>query len=656
MRILSEQPMPRTRNSHERQNNNNKDDHETSSQYKTLSMGDIGTHSNSNFSLRSSDAVSCWGDVPKRPTRLADLITEIDGESSTAQRSTSTNTGSTHRHTERYHDVQPNSSKTYSPRSKQTSSCSTESRNSNEESGSKTKSSTGNNTAGREKLLEWLRSSQAKRDENNRQVFTRWIDRIESMSNQEAVAANLSSAAAAAAAIAAAGNTVGHLDFQHNTLFAPPTLPGLLTTPAFVIGNPVSVMPNINPQGNAHFSKTNSPFQTPVNAAYLPTLLSTKASGLNGTSFVPGFNSLLTNLASPSNNLIEGLHNEANINSPTDSSSLTPDMIKPDLMSQTQNNAHICGSGLTSFCSDSSGSSMSNCESISPPQSVITPGSVNSGLVSDENEVNRQNKQSAPNMYPQQHPPLGQLDAAAMTPNQGIPGGYQPHSYYITMPYVSDPLCPQMFYYYYYQNQLSSIMSAASGTGSQAKSFGINQPFVYFVPTAPTGAQIPSTGQPFYMTENYYCMPAIHQVPEAVGFDGISRMPDSSSSGIQNSTTYSSGVPMNSIYSNEPNKTDGTTVTDVSASETNSILPGGGMTSGESIQLEHDESTRNSGNQSADPLEFDVNKWYAVLQDISSNATSDSTPGPNSGLDSNAVMHQVRSEQPLLLDGGPVNS
>ncbi|VEL42695.1 unnamed protein product, partial [Protopolystoma xenopodis] len=52
--------------------------------------------------------------------------------------------------------------------------------------------------SGRERLLEWLRESQAKRDENNRQVFTRWIDRYEAATRMAA------EQAAAAAALAAA--------------------------------------------------------------------------------------------------------------------------------------------------------------------------------------------------------------------------------------------------------------------------------------------------------------------------------------------------------------------------------------------------------------------------------------------------------------------
>ncbi|KAF6777727.1 hypothetical protein AHF37_03094 [Paragonimus kellicotti] len=555
MKLPSESNTNRARISHERQNNSNKEDNEASLRFKTMPMGDGPT--SSNFSAPFLDSVSCWGDVPRRPARLIDILSDVEQEPATTSRSGISRITADQRPTE---NVKLPDNQTSSPKSFRIKpSTSSESNTCSSTTSTNSNSNKPPGIAGREKLLEWLRTSQAKRDENNRQVFTRWIDRIDSMNSQENTTINLTPGA-----VAATGN-LNALDYQNGNFYTTPqTLPGLLATPTFFIGNPMGMMTTSNVRTNQ--------------------------------------------ISNSVGNLPPGSYNAPS----TDSLTVSPENLKPDFLSQTTtNHSNFTNSNLETYLDETSTSVQPVADNSTATQPVSTSGT---GLINKDQSINRSVIVPSVSSYLSQTSALNSTASCLVrSSTPGLIDALQPQPYYITMPVINNPLCPPMFYYYCYQNQLSPGQNVLHH--SPLKLPDPRQQLVYLVPAVGPHSSLTTTSQPMYVPDNCMCVPAYQPVPDQSNYDLINLNTDSSIHRIFDASSYSSvtlSVPTDSGNTKDETKTS-------SLDPTHSLS----MENGDTLNVNQTNNSEPSSTAppcSVNSLDFDMNQWYTILQDIGSSS------------------------------------
>ncbi|KER33976.1 hypothetical protein T265_12468, partial [Opisthorchis viverrini] len=548
---------PRARAAHGRQNNNNKSMTEGNAQYKMISMGDGPVQPNSTFGGRSFDSVSCWGDVPKHSTRLIEILNEMDTSPGRIPSHRSGPIAS--RTVERHNETDfPNVTTKFSGKSKQPVASSAEVTVTTTEKSISGANSKTSGTTGREKLLEWLRTSQAKRDENNRLVFSRWIDRLGSMNTKEPASPTVSHNAGG----------LNSADFQQTgvPLLSPPTiLPGLFATPTLVMSNPIGLMTS-----NYAFSRLGNSFPHTAQSTY----------GSSSLIVPPNFSSNVSFTTNVSPNLLctqqsnELAQPAMCVLSTTEST----DPARCDSLPRSHNTetpSH--DSKLSSYNSESSTSNVYQlAENISvSPNASLT--------VSGESETENREQTNVPftHVYPS-------VQEVPLTSN-----GVQHNPYYLSMPLLGDSLIPQMYYYQYcYQNQ-NALPKQACYSGS---------PVVYFVPQS----QLSSSGQPVYFPTTYICTSGYRNSLEPMTpFD----LADKQTNDPQDDKLTKTWGHISSVQSGDFN----TTVTDSFQKEPNSV-PSQLESAESSAQTAADYNIPST-------LDFDMNQWYSVLGSINSDVT-----------------------------------
>lgn len=429
--------------SHERQNNNNKEDQENSANFRTVSMGDGPGLSNSSFYGRSSDSVSCWGDVPKRSTRLIDIISEMDYDNASDSRTSNCRGNQTHRNSERQQNMESRIAQDpdNTQQSIQDSSCSTEDNNSQNTSGH-TRSP---GSKGRERLLEWLRVSQAKRDENNRQIFSRWIDRLERLNKQGTT--NVSPIQP----VPFLPNELNNqMEYQHGTIFQQPVtnLPGLLAASTFLLGNQFSI------QGTAPLPKLAVALQASLTPACFPNLLGGK---------VP----------------LAGTH-----------------QCSTEIPSEDNSTEKI-------YCENSNQISVgSNMNEISQRSPFCAEATINKQIINENGEPDQQTHTTLPfqqSTYSQYLTDLGMNNLNPMT------NGSYAQPYYIALPIVNDPAyCSQMFGYYCYPHQIITGPQMSSNLAAHLavpRTHEVGQQLFYTMHPSVNQSQPFPSNQHFYTSE-----------------------------------------------------------------------------------------------------------------------------------------------------------
>lgn len=481
--------------------------------FRTSAMGDVDGMNN----CSPSESVGCWGDAPKRITRLSDILMDIKMEQNLSNRASHTDTRNESCHVEHVSpQVTKESKNDASTSKKQHFPLAT----GNECSTKETKSSKAP-TSNRKRLLEWLQTSQAKRDENNRQVFSRWIDRIDSLHAQEALAnqnfpANLGSAVAN-------GTSVGSNDlttFSSNGLFTTvPTFPGLVAQqPTLLLGNPYIANPNNIPQ-----NKTALTASCPHNVH--PTYSSEPYTTI----------SLLPNTGKPA----------------SDAGNQPNGVVYPDI-------------NYSSNCSYR-GIEASKCDLIATD---VTADTYDQDVL--EKSVKPLSIPTATVYYNQQLPlkedtPIQSIDFNNESPtmlanasdisernafpsigNQILPLPQHQQPYYHTMANFGD-IYPQYFQYYYYPNQSATPFHLPNPNiypeqQTNSKMIGLNQPVVYIMPAhlsagVQNASQLSSSMPPVYLTNGCIYVPPISNLVEPLlpgqndangaGSDGSDQLPSS---------------------------------------------------------------------------------------------------------------------------------
>ncbi|TGZ74719.1 hypothetical protein CRM22_000792 [Opisthorchis felineus] len=568
---------PRARAAHGRQNNNNKSITEGNTQYKMMSMGDGPVQPNSTFSGRSFDSVSCWGDVPKHSTRLIEILNEMDTSPgrNPSHRSGPIASRTVERHSET--DLSNVTAK-LSGKSKQPVASSAEVTVTTAEKLTSGANSKNSGTAGREKLLEWLRTSQAKRDENNRLVFSRWIDRLGSMNTQEAASPTVSHNAGG----------LNSADFQQTgaPLLSPPAiLSGLFATPTLVMSNPIGLMTS-----NYAFSRLGNSFPHTAQTTY----------GSSSLIMPPNFSSNVSFTTNVSPNLLNTLCTQQSnelaqpaicVLSTTEST----DPSRCDILPRSHNAETLShDSKLSSYSPEYSTSNVHQLTeniSVSPNTSLT---------VSGESETENKEQTNVP--FTRVYPPVQEVP---LTSN-----GVQHNPYYLSMPLVSDSLIPQMYYYQYcYQNQSQNALPKQTCYSGS--------PLVYFVPQS----QLSSSGQPVYYPTTYICTPGYRNSLEPMtSFD----LADKQSNHPQDDKLTETLGYISSVQSGDFN----TNVTDSFQKESNSA-PSQLESAESSVQTAADYNITST-------LDFDMNQWYSVLGSINSDVTMEtpSLVGANEQPDS----------------------
>ncbi|VDP33459.1 unnamed protein product [Echinostoma caproni] len=666
-----------SRHNHERQKNHLKETGDSVTRCKTYSLGTNVCLPDTNPLVpnsRSPDAVSCWGDVPKRQPRLADLFHASDEDLISSTRSSMTHcndnaymgqrTGPDRSVlTESVGSSYKKSQSSY-PKSITTASKTAESDESTNSKSNKNPSGTG-----RERLLEWLRTSQAKRDENNRQVFTRWIDRIDSMNNQESITANLSSAAALTSVAAVNMGTPGTVDFAHNSLFTSAfpgangtngtTLPGLIASPAFLIGGPFGMLtaPGLNTINPAHVAKPNTMYPNSLTNQYLSASLtnSKSGSGMNNLAQIatvqPG---LVTFSQNTGTNPLETHPHPDTVLSPPGSNE--SDTTKSEAGSQsvknlTSNNNNNSNSVRATYGTETS-TGVSNCCSTADKVSNTKPVLLKSGLMNPESVSPGTNSVPLNTVYLSSTVPLNAVDPSV------VPGSIHPPHYYMPMPVINDPLASQMYYYYYYyycQNQLAN--SSAPGTG---KPLGIPQPLVCYFPNSGAQPPIPASGQSLYIPDNCMCLPTYPPMVDTNPYELGTRRPDANGEApmeISTPTTYTPLVPfgpgaVQTTLGSETNQS--ILLLGLADSESHCLLnTENGVTESSDGSTTHRYNNNNNNNKSTNSnhngaLDFDAKKWYSMLHDIANSHDADSSKETKSTPKTTDPTIQSNSGSPSL--------
>ncbi|KAA3674532.1 uncharacterized protein DEA37_0003630 [Paragonimus westermani] len=614
MKLSTEANTSRARILDGRQNTNNKEDNVDSLRYKTMPMGDGPT--SSNYNAPPLDSVSCCGDVSRRPPKMIDILSDVEKESVSTSRSGISSVTPRQRITEslKLPDNQTSSPKslrikpnTISESNKHSSTTGTSS-NSNKPSG----------IAGREKLLEWLRTSQAKRDENNRQVFTRWIDRIDSMNHQENTTIN-----STPSAVTASGNSDA-LDYPSvNFYTTPQTPPGLLATPTFYIRNAMGLMTTSNVRTNQNLSKL---------ASFIPASYNIEGTPFGIGPFMSNITPHVLTVFSPPNSvgtLPPGSYHASSTDSLTDSS----ENLKPDFLSQTTTiHSNFTNSNVENHLDETSNS----LQAVADNPTITRPVSTSCTRMTNEDQsMNRSVVVPSISSYISQTSALNSTAASLVSYNTHGLTDEPPQPHYVTMPMVNNPLYTPVFYYYCYQNQLSFAQNLLHH--SPLKLFDPGQQLVYLVPTVGPHSSLTAMSQPMYIPDSGMCVPAYQPIPDQSNYDLTNLNSDSSMYRMFETSSYSSTISTLPAYSE--NIEGGT---ETSSSDPINVL-----------SMENDATLRVNQKSTSEPLstaprcsvntlDFDVNQWYTILQDIGcSSSLSDSSSIPTSVEVNNSNLSQT---------------
>ncbi|THD22771.1 hypothetical protein D915_006299 [Fasciola hepatica] len=642
-----------SRSGHERQANTHKENNDSSTHYKTVPIGNNGClHGGALPSPRSPDAVGCWGDVPKRQTCLADLFHTADEDSMPVNRPSTAHAARLGSRTADRFGTSESLGNTVKSSSNYTKGSTTDSKPSVSEDTAQ-KSNKNSNGTGRERLLEWLRTSQAKRDENNRQVFTRWIDRIDSMNNQETLSANLTSATALASVTAAVGCSAGTVDFTHNPLFTSAfpgangtngtTLPGLLAPPAFLISNPLGMLctPGLNTMNTISTVRSNTVYQNSLNNPYLPAVIPSKGVPVNTLApLSPIQPSLITLTSNGTANQTDKSHPDTMMANQNES-----EASKLENSSQSNTNLNPNGPVRNTYGSDTNNVTGTTSEDTTNVKSSTMKG----GLVTPESIGHGSTTPFPLNtVYFPPTVPLNTVDPSV------VPGPIHPSHYYVPMPLINDSLASQMYYYYYYQNQIANPPAPnpnPTGTNAMNKPIGMPQPWVYYVPSPGTPGSIPATGHSLYMSDNCMCMSTCPTIVDSVPYEMSNRRSEESKENPLNvtSSAYPPLIPFTTGSLQTLNaETNNSNLLNLSKAEslvkltTNSCLLSSDSTISEPLNA---DTGSNNG-----AMDFDTKQWYAVLHDINNPHGTDCSRGMKTSKNIDSLGHPTTNSQSLIME------
>ncbi|VDP96198.1 unnamed protein product, partial [Trichobilharzia regenti] len=329
----------------------------------------------------------------------------------------------------------------------------------------------GSNT-GREKLLEWLKLSQAKRDENNRQVFTRWIDKVDSLNQLDSPQTFNNNNNVINSTIF--GINAGTIENSDNCM-QPSLIPNLMASSAFFVDNrlnvvhtndsivPASVLPKINTvyQSICSSSASSSPIST-----YLPTIKNSRNNPMHNLSFIP---MIKQNLLTPSTSLSNIANNYCDIHQ---GSQPPHDLSGVNLMLQYDEGLNAWY--LTDNCNNmiyNTGEKIVN----SSNETVTTPvaSSINEScdFTNLKHSKNRNNGHSDDVPFPatsiQQQINTSEAPCFVVTStnysiNSSNANQFISSQYYLPVPvYANDIIGSNRLYYYYnnYQNQYPHVIT-----------------------------------------------------------------------------------------------------------------------------------------------------------------------------------------------------
>lgn len=637
-----------SRPSHERQTNTHKENNDASTHYKSTPIGNNScVHDNPLSSSRSPDTVGCWGDVPKRQTCLADLFHTTDEETMAMNRP---NTIHTARLVSRTMDRCAVTSDTIAKSSSShTKGLANETKSSSE--GTDQNFTKNSNGTGRERLLEWLRTSQAKRDENNRQVFTRWIDRIDSMNNQETINANLSSAATLASC--APGYSASTLDFPHNSLFTSTlpgatgtngtALPGLLAPTAFFISNPLGMLctPGLNTINTISPVKPNTLHQNSLNNPYLPTMMPGRSAPMNPlTSMTPVQPSLITLATNSSSNQTDKSHSEGIENSRNES-----ETNKSENGSQSTTNLNLNSPARATYGTDTNNVTTASSEDMTNGRSPV----LKAGPASTESVGSGSTPLPLNTVYFPPTVPMNTMDPSMVS------GSIHPSHYYVPMPLLNDPLASQMYYYYYCQNQMNNPATSnpnTIGTNATNKPLGFPQQWICYVPGPSAPASFPTTAHSLYMPDNCMCVPACSTMVDPVPYELSNRRPEESKENSLNMTTstYSPLIQfptgcsqtLNAENTSNSNQLNLPKPESLVKMTTNGCLLSSEVNVSDTINADQENNTST--------IDFDTKQWYSVLQDIANPHGTDCARRMKTSKNIDSLTLSTTNSQSLILE------
>ncbi|CAH8847625.1 unnamed protein product [Trichobilharzia szidati] len=427
----------------------------------------------------------CWNDIPNCINKCTDGICRSDLTPTKIITTDSKNeilpSNELHNHPKKYHPQQLELTTTHKDNNNGNYSNSYDNNNLNlklhpieEEKGlggsdaHSRKSNSDSSNTGREKLLEWLKLSQAKRDENNRQVFTRWIDKIDSLNQLDSPQTFNNNNNVIDSTVF--GINAGTIENSDNCM-QPSLMPNLMASSAFFVDNrlnvlhtndsvvPASVLPKINTvyQSICSSSASSSPIST-----YLPTIINSGNNPMHNLSLIP---MIKQNLLTTSTSLSNIANNYCDIHQ---GSQPPHDLSGVNLMLQYDEELKACY--LTNNCNNMI---YNTREKIVNSSNETVASSINEScdFTNLKHSKNRNNGHSDDVPFPgtsiQQQintfeTPCFVVNSTNHSINSSNANQFISTQYYLPVPaYANDIMGSNLLYYYYnnYQNQYPHVIT-----------------------------------------------------------------------------------------------------------------------------------------------------------------------------------------------------